>query len=154
MKKIIFGKAGVTVLEGVIALGLLALVAGGAFGVLLSSSRRSTQPDVREEMVWAVEKAHEQLKAYLGGASAPEGEPVKKWGDMCIRPASGEDLFVAGEHQIKGCLPTVCDPNTSKFTYTVEETGIENQVLADRREPNILPPYKITFNITCNGYQL
>ena len=152
MKKIIFGKAGVTVLEGVIALGLLALVAGGAFGVLLSSSRRSTQPDVREEMVWAVEKAHEQLKAYLGG-NAPETGTVN-WNKMCI---TGSDLFSAGEHQIKGCLPAVCDPNNSDFKYTVyDDGGITNNVPTEGKEDpdGVDNVYQIAFQITCNGYQL
>lgn len=148
MKKIICGKAGVTVLEGVIALGLLALVAGGAFGVLLSSSRRSTQPDVREEMVLAVEKAHEQLKAYLGGATEPtEGN----WNEMCI---SGENAFSEGPHQIKGCLPPVCDPNNSDFTYIVGAIDIENKVPTSNQEGTPSAAHQIKFSITCNGYQL
>lgn len=65
MKKFFTNKKGVTILEGLIALGLLALVATGTFGVLLSISRQSTEPDVREEMVYAVEKAHHLLQGYI-----------------------------------------------------------------------------------------
>ena len=49
MKKILKSKKGVTILEGLIALALLALVATGTFAVLLSSSRKSSQPDIRED---------------------------------------------------------------------------------------------------------
>ena len=45
-------KKGVTILEGLIALGLLAAVSVGIFGVLLSLSRKSYEPDIREEMLW------------------------------------------------------------------------------------------------------
>ena len=38
MRQLLKNRAGVTVLEGVIALGLLALITAGAFGVLLSAS--------------------------------------------------------------------------------------------------------------------
>lgn len=58
-------KKGVTVLEGLIALGLLALVATGTFSVLLSVSRKGTNPDMREEMIYAVEKANNLLQGYI-----------------------------------------------------------------------------------------
>ena len=70
MKQLLKSKAGVTVLEGIIALGLLALVAGGAFGVLLAASRQTSQPDVREEMVFAVEKVKNLLQMYTGVVDA------------------------------------------------------------------------------------
>lgn len=57
MKKYILkNKKGVTLLEGLIALALLAIVATGTFSVLLSASRKTSSPDMREELVFAVEK--------------------------------------------------------------------------------------------------
>ena len=58
MKRILSKKTGVTILEGLIALGLLALVAAGTFGVLLSVSRKAGSPDIRESMILAVERAN------------------------------------------------------------------------------------------------
>ena len=57
MKHILQNKRGVTLLEGLIALLLLAVIAVGTFGVLLSTSRRASDPDIRAEMILAVERA-------------------------------------------------------------------------------------------------
>lgn len=65
MKNIFTNRKGVTVLEGLIALGLLALVATGTFSVLLSVSRKGTNPDMREEMIYAIEKANNLLQGYV-----------------------------------------------------------------------------------------
>ena len=67
LKRVLTKKKGVTILEGLIALGLLALVAAGTFGVLLSVARKSGAPDIREEMVLAVERANDQLQMYSSG---------------------------------------------------------------------------------------
>ena len=55
MKKLLKSKKGVTILEGLIALLLLAMISVGTFGVLLSTSRKSAQPDIREEMMKLLE---------------------------------------------------------------------------------------------------
>ena len=144
MKRLLKSKAGVTVLEGVIALGLLALVTAGAFGVLLSASRQTTQPDVQEEMSWAVEKANTLLHAYamyLGEDDdlrnmrnhLPEGLQ----NGLCGGDASP---MSEGEHEIKCLLPPLCDRQQSEFTYKV------GQIDTDQ--------YNITYEITCNGYTL
>ena len=139
MKKLLTGKAGVTVLEGVIALGLLALVAGGAFGVLLSASRQNLQPTLREEMALAVEKANNDLKAYVGIANASKPPvPTLLRGGLCAHEG-GESTSTPldeREHDISCKLPPVCDKNQSTFTY-------------QRRSDNT-----IKFSITCNGYKL
>ena len=56
MIRVLQNRKGVTLLEGLIALALLAMVAVGTFGVLLSSSRGSTAPDKREEMLLTAER--------------------------------------------------------------------------------------------------
>lgn len=58
MWTILKNKKGVTLLEGMIAILLLAVVTVGTFGVVLSSSRKVSQPDIREEMVLAAEQMH------------------------------------------------------------------------------------------------
>lgn len=60
----ITNKKGVTLLEGLIALALLAMVAVGTFSVLLSSSRKSSGPDKYEEMLLAVERVHHGLQVF------------------------------------------------------------------------------------------
>ncbi len=155
MKKILNGKTGVTILEGIIALGLLALVAGGAFGVLLSASRQNTQPDIREEMVWAVEKAHDKLKGYNGQGILPTDTiPTNSQYGLCGTATSPDNFpLQEGPHEIKCLLPPICDPNQSSFTYEVEDInmGIPSTV---HSETSSLSGKKITFSITCNGYKL
>ena len=125
-------KSGVTILEGVIALGLLALVMGGAFGVLLSTSRQTTQPDMYEEMSLAVEKASEQLKEYLdngdfgsvSGASFSNAVASRRMGQVrdciCGSPAGG---VACNPHDLSCFLPPICDINNgSSFTWTVDNT--------------------------------
>lgn len=76
MKSIFTNRKGVTVLEGLIALGLLALVATGTFSVLLSVSRKGTNPDMREEMIYAIEKAHNLLQGYILSKTENYGNSV------------------------------------------------------------------------------
>ncbi len=155
MKKILTSKAGVTILEGVIALGLLALVAGGAFGVLLSASRQNTQPDIREEMAWAVEQAHDKLKAYIGvedvGESAALPENLREGlcgGDSAPLAATNEP------HNISCLLPPICDASSSSFTYDVENSFIVPSDKAEGTLDRFLRSHEITFSIQCNGYKL
>lgn len=134
MKKILSNKAGVTVLEGVIALGLLALVTAGAFGVLLAASRQTTRPDVREEMILAVERANNELKVYTGLGDGAEANML----NTDTFPQN-RNPYRAGNQgtavDIKSYLPPICDRNNSSFTFTVNGNTI-------------------TFDITCNGYTL
>ena len=143
--KILNNKAGVTVLEGIIALGLLAIVTAGAFGVLASASRKSSQPDIREEMVMAVERAKDALKQYTAT-------------DVAKLCSSDNDLnkpLENGTHSIKCMLPLMCDSNKSTFKYTVADGSALNHHLngADLEE-NAPSVRKITFTIECNGYEL
>lgn len=64
MKRIFKNKKGVTVLEGLIALLLLAMISVGTFSVLLSASRKSSQPDQREAMTLSMERAVHALQVF------------------------------------------------------------------------------------------
>ena len=133
MKKYLSAKAGVTILEGVIALGLLALVTAGAFGVLLSAARQGSEPDLREEMALAVGKVNDLLKMYqetqLGGI-AYRYVPTKFASGLCSGEdvedeyrtfeASGDGPLGGGKHTINCMLPPICDrSNGSTFVYEV-----------------------------------
>lgn len=163
---ILKNKKGVTILEGVIALGLLALVTAGAFGVLLSTSRKSSETDIREEMLLSVEKAREALQVYSGSVSLPPGEPYGS--GVCGGDSSPMQESV--EHDIKCMLPPVCDRANSKFTYRVyadlltDESGDVLQNLPDADSilkpgsysgyNKAIPVWQVTFNIKCNGFTL
>ena len=175
MKKILKSKKGVTILEGLIALALLALVATGTFAVLLSSSRKSSQPDIREEMALAVEKAAQKLQVYV----YPTGfdlDDVDGLHTDVTEGLCGEQsaLYVLdeGEHDIDCLLPHICDAGQSSFTYTVKNltTGLPNTASAMRASDRLQEKNAdganagvdidgqyartVTFEITCNGFTL
>ena len=148
--KLLKSKAGVTVLEGIIALGLLAVVTAGAFGVLLSAARKSTQPDMREEMVMAVEKAKDMLQMYVnpaGYSASPDSTVLYPTG-LCGGDATP---LRVGTHNIKCTLPPICDKATSSFSYTVAEKGMPFTVEGEGDNVKLL---SISFSISCNGYEL
>jgi len=153
MCKLLTNNRGVTLLEGVIALGLLALVAGGAFGVLLSASRQNTQPDIREEMIWAVEKAHRQLQAYVGSYLVTNTLPTNLQNGLC---ENGDTIPLnVGSHNIDCMLPPICDRgNGSSFSYNVETRVLPFPSSADVETSVDTTGYNISFTITCNGYKL
>lgn len=167
MKKLLKSKKGVTILEGLIALLLLAMISVGTFGVLLSTSRKSAQPDIREEMIMAVEKAQEilQIYSYYQVENASSG----------LNPASDNNLLTEmdsyftvsakttnplsdGEHSFTAkMLPPICDPSNSSFTYTVTTTatGITSSLSysADGMDiTSAIPIRTVSFHITCNGF--
>lgn len=184
MRKIFKSKRGVTILEGLIALTLLALVATGTFAVLLSTSRKSSGPDIREEMALAVERAGQLLQAYVYPvgtnlsdvfcSTTPAGEvctinPLS--GGLCNPGGLGEDALSAGTHDIECLLPPVCDKNKdSIFTYTVSAASGQPSALVrdkdlakvknadgdDTETTDIAgrPLYKVQFYIKCNGFTL
>ena len=125
MKKILKNKAGVTILEGVIALGLLALVMAGAFGVLLSTSRQTMQPDFYEEMSLAGEKASDVLKEYIT-VNKIGGEDLDNL-ESKVQPhrGGGSDAELnyqlgpcgADSYDLKCLLPPICNESGSEFRY-------------------------------------
>lgn len=156
MKRLLKNKAGVTILEGLIALGLLALVAGGTFGVLLSTSRKASQPDIREEMLLAVERASEQLQVYTNPSASNVPDNFKN--GLCGEETLSTVLSTANNHDIGCMLPAVCDRNNSEFSYKVTEVDVTPSGFpADtdyRANPVPLTTKQISFKITCNGFTL
>lgn len=159
MKCLLKNKAGVTILEGLIALGLLALVAGGTFGVLLSMSRKASQPDIREEMLLAVERASEQLQVYTNSSASNVPENFKS--GLCGSETSFSNvLSIENNHDIGCMLPAICDRNNSEFSYQVTEDTFSPDgfpaatVTAYRANPNSLTTKRISFTIKCNGFTL
>ena len=159
LKHLLTKKTGVTVLEGLIALGLLALVAGGTFGVLLSVSRKTGTPDIREEMALAVERANELLPMYApllqGGINMSDA----KIADAYKEGLCGEDVspLSPGEHAIECLLPPICDEQNSSFVYTVAENPITLPSAVPSDTKYYYPSQshrQITFEITCNGFSL
>lgn len=170
LKRVLTKKKGVTILEGLIALGLLALVAAGTFGVLLSVARKSGAPDIREEMVLAVERANDQLQMYSSGivSGMTNSKLYEQYANgMCggsLIPAevkvSDSSPMSIGSHDIKCMLPPLCDYSNSTFTYTVREAsftthnyGASNMV-TDYASAFPTKGRQVTFNITCNGFTL
>lgn len=160
MKRILKNKLGVTLLEGVIALGLLALAAGATFGVLLSVSRKSTRPDFQEEMLWAVERAHSELQLYVGQPENISSTSLPK--GLC--GGDNTPLSTSGDHTINCMLPAICDRTTSSFTYKVvsanrvliNDTALSatTQLRAENVTNANWTGKNITFQITCNGFTL
>jgi len=174
-QNILKSKAGVTILEGVIALGLLALVMAGSFGVLLSSSRQTMQPDIYEEIGFASEKATETLKEYVTGVSgsALEGKAVQ----YRVRGDDPERNYAASvcgttSNDLSCLLPPICNMAGSSFTYTVESAptnwpeasagirweGRTNQQMnstgRDTTEYVSNPAVGVRMEIRCNDYKL
>lgn len=155
MKHILKNKKGVTLLEGLIALGLLALVTAGSFGVLLSISRQASQPDIREEMALAVEKAHQQLQRYTYEDTYTSIPADIRFG-LCGE--SSGDPFSSGSHDIECLLPAICDPANSSFTYNVTNSEMNITLPANSISGNFVytdvDSVKVQFEIKCNGFTL
>ena len=155
------GKKGVTLLEGLIAIGLLAMVSVSTFSVLLSISRRATQPDIREEMFLAIERAHEGLQRYTQARFDPSNSFYQQ--GLCSN-ITDTDPMGTGEHDIKCMLPAMCGPTNSSFKYTVSDNDIssivgnkltaEESLVPSGSESWFYTIRNISFNITCNGYTL
>ena len=162
LKHLLTKKTGVTVLEGLIALGLLALVAGGTFGVLLSVSRKTGTPDIREEMALAVERANELLPMYaplLQDSNMSDAGIADEYKEgLCGKDDPPRSPLSPGEHHIECLLPPICDEQNSSFVYTVAENPITlpSAVPSNTKDYYYTsqPHRQITFKITCNGFSL
>lgn len=176
MKRILKSKKGLSLLEGLIALMLLALVATGAFTVLLSTSRKTSEPDIREEMALAVEKAQQMLQIYVypdtdfSELETDIGSHTVNFSQgLCGTETEGVALDV-GTHGISCLLPPVCDEANSSFVYMVSEVAgagqrprhydMAKQKYADGTSSSTTPNMgsnterKVEFTIVCNGYTL
>ncbi len=162
LKHLLTKKTGVTVLEGLIALGLLALVAGGTFGVLLSVSRKTGTPDIREEMALAVERANELLPMYAplksdGTNMASLKLPNRYQRGLC-EDIDDPSPMSLDSHDIRCLLPPICDESNSSFSYEVgnDEVSLPSAVPSNTKDYYYTsqPHRQITFEITCNGFSL
>ncbi len=172
MKRILKSKKGVSLLEGLIALMLLAIVATGTFGVLLSTSRKSSAPDMREEMALAVDRAQQMLQVYV---NANKDNISSDFGDtyatQILSGLCGDDTtpLAEGEHKINCLLPHQCDVNNnSGFIYKVSEvsnafrprtTDLAKKKKEDGTDDAVVnnvaaTEIQVEFLISCNGYTL
>ncbi|MBO7191038.1 MAG: hypothetical protein J6V32_02925 [Elusimicrobiaceae bacterium] len=156
IKVFLKGEKGVTLLEGLIAIGLLAIVSVSTFSVIVSISRRGSQPDIREDMFLALERAQSELQKYV----FPGTDSVYQQG-LCNN--SDTTPLAEGSHTINCLLPYKC--NSGSFTYTVSNTDLEqfigqvtypaeNRTISDENKSDYYGAKTITFNITCNGVTL
>ena len=138
----ITNKKGVTLLEGLIALALLAMVAVGTFSVLLSSSRKSSGPDKAEEMLLAIERAHHGLQVFnpaMVNTYIPLGyfrerdsssftgnqSTVSKsfFGKIVAGNSDEINPITRGEITVKELLPLTCkwvSSNSSPSTFAID----------------------------------
>ena len=139
---------------------LLALVATGTFAVLLSTSRKSAQPDIREEMALAVDRASQMLQVYtLTADQQRQLDDDQIWGGPYANGLCGNDEtpVATGDHFINCLLPPMCDLGESYFKYTVASSGdnmeryLEGDDLA---EQGLKDSQSITFDIQCKGFTL
>lgn len=170
MKKFLKNKKGVTILEGLIALTLLALVATGTFAVLLSTSRKTSQPDIREEMALAVEKASQLLQVYIYSDRDNLPSDLQDTVDapLCEGYDASAPLSQVGKHNIGCLLPPMCDRNNSSFFYIVtpkspvlprtadlmRTRGADGSYTGSATDVSSHNLYKIEFEIKCNGFTL
>lgn len=165
MKKFLTKKTGVTVLEGLIALGLLALVAAGTFGVLLSVSRKAGSPDIRESMILAVERANEQLQMYTPSLASISNTSLPSELKYGLCGGDSSPLAVGTTHYINCMLPPICDKNNSSFSYTTgtDKTNITIPFVNKYGASGMVDGWGTTatvtvrsvkFSITCNGFTL
>ena len=161
MKKFLKNRKGVTLLEGLIAIGLLAIVSVATFSVLVSVSRRGSQPDIREDMFLALERAQSELQKYVFPGENQHGLCDYDGAEFRIEDTTP---LLEGSHDIKCLLPYKCLGN-STFTYTVSNTDLEqfigqvtypaeNRTISDENKSDYYGAKTITFNMTCNGVTL
>lgn len=164
IKHLLKNKKGVTLLEGLIALMLLALVATGTFAVLLSASRKTNAPDLREEMVLAIDKATEELQMrMLSYGKTNSTLDTELQNGLCA--GDNTDPFAAGAHYINCLLPPMCNPsNGSSFVYTITSqaniagvwmgTSYAHGYVDGAASQYYPESKKISFEISCNGFTL
>lgn len=165
LKRILSKKTGVTILEGLIALGLLALVAAGTFGVLLSVSRKAGSPDIREAMVLAVERANEQLQMYTPTMGSISNASLPSELEYGLCGGDSDPLGIGTNHYINCMLPPLCDRNNSSFSYRTGVSKVNmslphvsnygsNGLVSGWGASPLATVRSIEFSITCNGFTL
>lgn len=127
-------KKGYTIVEGIIAMLLVAIMVGGIFTALMASRRAIIEPSYREEMLYTVESLSNQLKNYVdaeGGLSSLCGSTTP---------------LTNGDHDCSSMLPDVCTGADSSLTYTVSAISVSDS--GGKVSPTL---NQIKINIVCNG---
>lgn len=130
-------KKGYTIVEGIIAMLLVAIMVGGIFTALMASRRAIIEPSYREEMLYTVESLSNQLKNYVDA----EGNLDSLCGST--------DPLSNGDHDCSSMLPDVCktgDGYNSSLTYNV--SGIAVNADGGSFSPAV---NQIKIKIVCNG---
>ena len=152
MNRFLKNKKGVTLLEGLIAIGLLAMVSVSTFSVLLSISRRAKQPDLREDMLLSIEKTNAEL------------QKLTTQQDLTLLDICSDDL-IGSTHSAYCKAPITCTILGNlfgDFTYTVEDNSLESKItgllpdedqrtMSSEEKAQVFGTKKTTFNITCQG---
>ena len=150
MKKWLKNSAGVTLLEGLIALLLLSVVATGTFGVLLSTSRKSNTTEMEAAMLTAMEQAKEAIRYHQVNATSTGGLST-------YYPCGGSNI-----HDLSCFLPKMCDRNKSSFSYDLVSVEYAIKLPSGERDAdfgtlfnsNKVSVPRLEFKISCNGYTL
>lgn len=132
-----FNKKGYTIVEGIIAMLLVAVMVGAIFSSLMASRRAIIEPSYREEMLYAVESLQNQLKNYVD--TVPEDSY-----ELC----GNTEPLSTGYHSCKeeeGLFPSVCQMAGDDIGYTVSDRVVttEGGISATVNE--------IKITIICNG---
>ncbi|WP_428898393.1 prepilin-type N-terminal cleavage/methylation domain-containing protein [Parelusimicrobium proximum] len=120
IKRKIPAKKGFTIVEGIVAILLLAIVTAGVYGVILSTVRANIVPDIKEDSAYQIEAVTAALKLLMTGApsdfdAAKEVMPCIFVGKTSTNPA---DYLTVGVHDIPWCMPLECLDDTT-FKYIV-----------------------------------
>ncbi|MBR1981021.1 hypothetical protein [Candidatus Proelusimicrobium excrementi] len=130
-------KKGYTIVEGIIAMLLVAIMVGGIFTALMASRRAIIEPSYREEMLYAVESLSNQLKNYVDAEGAVAS--------LCGSTTPLEN----GDHDCSSMLPDVCRTDggyNSSLTYNVSGLSVTGGTGGFSPTVN-----QIKINIVCNG---
>ena len=131
-------KKGYTIVEGIIAMLLVAIMVGAIFSALMASRRAIVEPSYREEMMYTFESLANSIKNYVD----------TNGGDLESLCGSTTPLS-NGEHDCSELLPDVCKSGegyNSSLTYTVSGLTASDNTGAYTPAVN-----QVKINIVCNG---
>ena len=132
-------RKGYTIVEGIIAMLLVAVMVGGIFSALMASRRAIVEPSRKEEMLYAIESLENNLKNCVS-SRLDEDCSI----DNC---GGGSDAISIGEHNCT--LPDVCKGADDYFKYEVSGTSISDPYSSTTSTLN-----QIKISMKCNGEAL
>lgn len=128
-------RKGYTIVEGIIAMLLIAIMVGAIFSALMASRRAIVEPSYREEMFYAVESLANTLKNYVDMES----------GDLPPLCGSTTPLSYDEEgHDCSELLPDVCKTGEgydSSLKYYVTGITVSSGTVVNQ----------VRIHIVCNG---